>query len=113
MMTTQTFQRWRSQRSLWADLRTNPLAVLTLIVFAVFIGIWTLPFVPEQIRVTVATIWADPIVIILSLAGFLLGIGDLRPEERRFWGLLAAAFVCASGGRLVAVTRAGGTMADT
>lgn len=98
MMTTQTFQRWRSQRSLWADLRTDPLAVLTLIVFAVFIGIWTLPFVPEQIRVTVATIWADPIVIILSLAGFLLGIGDLRPEERRFWGLLAAAFVCASGG---------------
>ena len=89
------------------------MAVLTLIVFAVFIGIWTLPFVPEQIRVTVATIWADPIVIILSLAGFLLGIGDLRPEERRFWGLLAAAFVCASGGRLVAVTRAGGTMADT
>ena len=98
IMTRQTFQLWRSRRSLWADLRTDPLAVLTVIVFAVFVGLWTLPFIPGQIRIGLATTWADPIVILLSLGGFLIGIRRLHPEERLFWGLLTAAFVCASGG---------------
>ncbi len=98
MKITQTLQRWRSRRGLWDDLRTDPLAVLTVIIFAVFVGLWTLPFVPTQVRVSMTTTWADPIVIILSLAGFLVGIRRLHPEEQRFWGLLTAAFVCASGG---------------
>jgi len=98
MSTPQTSQRWWSWRSLWVDLRNDPVAVMTVIVFAIFVGLWTLPFVPAQIRISLATTWADPIVIVLSLAGFLIGIGSLRPEEKRFWGLLTAAFVCASGG---------------
>jgi diguanylate cyclase (GGDEF)-like protein len=85
-------------QGLWPDLRSDPIAVATLLIFGAAFGVWTIPMVPTDFRITLATVWADPIVVILSLAGFLSGIRSLHPEQRKFWGLLAVAFMCASGG---------------
>jgi hypothetical protein len=98
MSTPTDSQNWLTRRSLWPERRSDPIAVVTLLIFGAAIALWTVPFVPQGLRVTLATTWADPVVIGLPLVGFLWGIRALHPSQRPFWMLLAAAFMCASGG---------------
>ncbi|NKB88397.1 MAG: EAL domain-containing protein [Acidobacteria bacterium] len=82
----------------WTGVRSDFVALITMAVFGAGLLLWTIPIVPEAWRVTAATRWADPVVIVLSLAGFLWGIRKLHRQERNFWLLLAGGFLCASGG---------------
>lgn len=89
---------WISSRSMWSDLRTDPLALLCLAIFGIFLLVWTVPAVPHAVRVRLATTWADPVVIVLAIVGLQWGRSRLAAGERRFWDLLTLVMVCGSGG---------------
>lgn len=84
-------------------LRRDPVLQLAAVVFLVFLGMYTLPFVPMGMRESFILRWADPLLILVAVVAFQAGRGALHPEERSFWAVMTAAFVCFSGGTWLAL----------
>ncbi|MFW6198188.1 MAG: putative bifunctional diguanylate cyclase/phosphodiesterase, partial [Acidobacteriota bacterium] len=72
------------------------LAVYALM--AVSLALYYLPLVSYSTLVDLITLWADPVWILLAIAAFQYRRSKLSPEERSFWSLMTASFVCFSGG---------------
>lgn len=87
----------------WRPLSHDPLVLVTTLVFGLFAAIYWLPFVPTSVLEALVFTWAEPVLIALAVVAFQVGKRSLHPEERSFWTLMAVAFVCFSGGALLAI----------
>lgn len=87
-----------SRTAQWAGLRRDPVFLLTLAVFGLFVALYSLPVVSYRMLESFIAGWADLLLIGLAVLGFQWGKKRLHPEERTFWNLMTAAFVCYSGG---------------
>lgn len=93
-----TAERDNATESIWAGVRTDPLFVAAASIMGIFVALYYLPLISQSTLNSFITSLADPLLIGLAVVAFQHGSSRLRPEERSFWNLLTASFICYSGG---------------
>lgn len=94
MATSEQSKRSAGVGALWAAVKGDGVVQAALAVFAVLSLLYFLPFLPAERRAALSEANApDLIFFFLVLLALLSNVRSAeRPEERRFWKLLAAAF---------------------
>lgn len=83
---------------IWRSVRTDPVFLAAVAILGTFVALYYLPLVSAKTLEMFITTWADPLLIVLAAVAFQYGKRQLHPEERSFWNLMTASFICTSGG---------------